>query len=84
MAQPADIGQVPVSSNHVWRPSALLIDNNMIFGGKSFGFNSPITTTVHIHIYKEHAQTSWTGFVIEVPYGPNTEDNGFGMCHTSE
>lgn len=81
MSQSADTGSTPNPKPHLWRPSAILINKDTIFGGKSMGFASPITITVHVHIYKGAAKASWTGFTIEVPYGPNAEDDGFGMCH---
>lgn len=84
MSQSADIGHTPVAKTHVWKPSALLIDNDVIFGGKSLGFDSPITTTVHVHVSREVIKTSWTGFTIEVPFGPYAEEDGFGMCHGCE
>lgn len=84
MSQSADIERTPARKVHDWKRGALLIDDNVIFGGKSLGLDSPITITVHAHVYKESTRTCWTGFTIEVPYGPNAEDDGFGMCHGGE
>ncbi|KAL7892380.1 P-loop containing nucleoside triphosphate hydrolase protein [Trichoderma sp. SZMC 28014] len=81
MSQSTDTGHIRAHNAHNWRPGALLIDKNAIFGGKSLGLDSPITITIHAHFYKGNVRPSWTGFSIEVPYGPNVEDDGFGMCH---
>ncbi|KAM0249671.1 hypothetical protein ACHAQJ_008968 [Trichoderma viride] len=79
MSQSTANQKTPAPKPHLYRPSAILIDIDTIFGGKSLGFESPITTTVHVH--KETTKTSWVGFTIEVPYGPNAEDGGIGRCH---
>ncbi|KAK0756460.1 hypothetical protein N5P37_010932 [Trichoderma harzianum] len=63
---------------HLWKPCVLLIGNRF-FGGKSLGLPSLITTRLQVH--RENDRTSWLGFTIKVPFGANSEDNGFGKCH---
>lgn len=71
--------EFPPPKPHLWKPSAIFIDMDTIFGGNSLGFDSPITVTVQVH--RETKKTSWFGFTIEVPYSPKAEDDGFGRCH---
>lgn len=78
MSQPESSEMAPVPKPHYWKQCALYY-NAIFFGGKGLGMNSPFTTTIQVH--KETDRTSWQGFTIEVPYGPNIEDEGFGMCH---
>ncbi|UKZ82968.1 hypothetical protein TrVFT333_010769 [Trichoderma virens FT-333] len=63
---------------HFWKPCVLLIDDGF-FGGKGLGLPSDIATTLQVH--REKHKSSWMGFTIQVPFGANSEDDGFGMCH---
>ncbi|KAM0254015.1 hypothetical protein ACHAQJ_006985 [Trichoderma viride] len=73
-------GATPAPKKHFWRPCALLINKRTcMLGGKGLGRDDPITCIVHVH--KETDSTSWNGFTIEVPFGPNIEEEGFGICH---
>ncbi|KAH8122378.1 P-loop containing nucleoside triphosphate hydrolase protein [Trichoderma asperelloides] len=79
MSQSTATERTPVPKAHYWKSSALLLDMN-IFGGKGLGFETPFDITIHVH--NETQKSSWFGFTIEVPFGPNLEEDGFGMCHT--
>jgi hypothetical protein len=78
MSQSTAVAKPFVPKKHFWKPCALII-NKRLFGGKGLGLQVPITTTIQVH--RETDSTSWTGFSIEVPFGPQIEEEGFGMCH---
>lgn len=80
MAQPAVRGNAPGPKAHYWRHAAIYFEEmDSIFGGKGLGIKTPFATSVHVH--RETTKTSWVGFTIEVPFGPQNEDEGFGCCH---